>query len=220
MKNFPVILCLIFLSLTSYSKKFTPNEGDLLFQDLDCGPVCDAIESVTQGLNGAHFSHVGLVLYRNNQCMVLEAISAGVILIPLDDFLSRSHDSLGHPKVIVGRLKKEYRYMIAKAITETDKYLGKPYDDLFDISNDSYYCSEMLYLIFKQTGKGNEIFTLSPMTFKKPGSTEFFSQWINYFNERNQPIPEGKPGINPGSMSRSKDIEIVHMYGIPTGWKN
>jgi hypothetical protein len=218
MKNFPIILFLILLCLTSCSKKFTPDEGDLLFQDLDCGPVCDAIESVTQGLHGAHFSHVGLILYRNNKCLVLEAISVGVVLTPLDEFLSRSHDSLGHPKVIVGRLKKEYHYMIDKAIAEADKYLGKPYDDLFDISNDSYYCSEMLYLIFKQAGKGNEIFTLSPMTFKKPGTEEFFPQWVDYFKEKGQPIPEGKPGINPGSMSRSTAIEIVHVYGFPDGW--
>lgn len=208
------------LSLISCDKKFSPQNGDLLFQDLDCGPVCDAIESVTQGIYGANLSHIGMVVYKNDKCMVLEAISAGVVLTPLDDFLSRSHDSLGHPKVIVGRLKKDYRDLIVKAIDESKYYIGKPYDDLFDITNDSYYCSEMLYLIFKNANNNNEIFSLVPMTFKKPGTSEFFPQWIDYFNERNQPIPEGKPGINPGSMSRSKAIEIVHIYGFPAGWNN
>ena len=35
--------------------------GDLLFQDIDCGGLCDAIEKVTAGVKGYHFSHVGLV---------------------------------------------------------------------------------------------------------------------------------------------------------------
>jgi hypothetical protein len=219
MKNYSFILILIFLNLLACNKKFSPQNGDLLFHDLDCGPVCDAIETVTQGIHGAHLSHIGMIVHKNDQCMVLEAISAGVMLTPLNDFLSRSHDSLGQPKVIVGRLKKEYRYLIPKAISESDKYIGKPYDDLFDMENDSYYCSEMLYLIFKNASNNNEVFSLAPMTFKKPGTSEFFPQWISYFKERNTAIPEGKPGINPGNMSRSKAIEIIHIYGIPTGWK-
>ncbi len=37
-------------------------EGDLLFQDLDSSPVCDAIELVTPGYKGANFSHIGIVV--------------------------------------------------------------------------------------------------------------------------------------------------------------
>jgi len=40
---------------------FVLQPGDLLFQDLDCGPLCDAIEKVTTGYQGANFSHVGIV---------------------------------------------------------------------------------------------------------------------------------------------------------------
>ncbi|MHC4724324.1 MAG: hypothetical protein ACYS9V_08765 [Planctomycetota bacterium] len=40
---------------------FEPKEGDLLFQDLDCGPLCDAIEKVTTGYQGSNFSHVGIL---------------------------------------------------------------------------------------------------------------------------------------------------------------
>ena len=35
----------------------TLKEGDLLFQDLNCGELCDAIETVTQGVDGKDFSH-------------------------------------------------------------------------------------------------------------------------------------------------------------------
>ena len=35
--------------------------GDIIFQDLDCGPPCDAIEAVTSGYNGAQLSHCGII---------------------------------------------------------------------------------------------------------------------------------------------------------------
>ena len=144
----PIFLVLLFSNRISEAQQFVPKEGDLLFQDLDCGPLCDAIEAVTQGFNGAHLSHAGLIVYQNNEPYVLEAISKGVVLTPLKDFLSRSHDSLGNPKVLVGRLKGPYQKLIPLAIKDArEHYLGKPYDEAYDISNNKYYCSEMLYFI-------------------------------------------------------------------------
>ena len=62
---------------------FKLKEGDLLFQDSDCGPFCDAIEKVTFGINDSKFSHIGLVIEdQHGELVVLEAISKGVILTP------------------------------------------------------------------------------------------------------------------------------------------
>ena len=36
--------------------------GDLIFQDLQCGPLCDAINAVTKGYQGKDFSHVAIVV--------------------------------------------------------------------------------------------------------------------------------------------------------------
>ena len=47
-------------------KAYKPQTGDLLFQDMDCGPMCDAIEAVTQGAEGAKFSHIGIVKVTND----------------------------------------------------------------------------------------------------------------------------------------------------------
>ena len=41
---------------------FTLQLGDLLFQDLDSSPLCDAIEIVTTGYKGANLSHVGIII--------------------------------------------------------------------------------------------------------------------------------------------------------------
>ncbi|MBN1598204.1 MAG: hypothetical protein JW894_07910 [Bacteroidales bacterium] len=209
----------ILLSGVNCSNSYIPLSGDLLFQDLDCGETCNAIEAVTQGIKGANFSHTGLLINSNDQWVVLEAISAGVVMTPLNDFLSRSSDSTGAPKVIVGRLKEEYSSLIPIVLEQTEYYLGKHYDNVFRMDSNSYYCSEMIYEMFKSANRGIEVFKLSPMTFKIPGSDEFFPQWVEYYKELGEEIPEGEPGINPGSISRSDAIEIVYIYGNPDGWQ-
>ena len=47
------------------------------------------------------------------------------------------------------------------------------------------------------------------MTFKSPVTKQFFPAWEDYYNELQKPIPEGKPGINPGVISRSDKIIII-----------
>ena len=57
-------------------------EGDLLFQDCDCGAMCDAIESVTFGRNNARFSHIAIVVKdENEQLQALEANVNGVVMV-------------------------------------------------------------------------------------------------------------------------------------------
>ena len=58
------------------------------------------------------------------------------------------------------------------------------------------------------------------MTFKEPGSDSIFPQWEEYYRKLGCSVPEGKPGLNPGGMSRSDAIDIVHIYGYPKGWIN
>ena len=99
-------------------------------------------------------------------------------------------------------------------------HLGKPYDRLFEVDNDAYYCSELIYAIFLQANEGETIFELQPMTYKDPETGDTFPAWREYFAELNVPIPEGKPGINPGSISRSPVVDIIHAYGTPSGWRN
>lgn len=199
---------------------FTLKAGDILFQDSDCGPFCDAIEKVTFGIEGAKFSHVGLVLPdKADQLAVIEAISAGVVITPLDTFFNRSFDENGNSKVVVGRLKEEHKKLIPSAIEYAKTKLGAPYDDVFNILNDKYYCSELLYESFSHANGYQPIFDLQKMTYKDPDTNETFPIWEKYFKDLGVPIPEDKPGLNPGGMSRSRFIDIIHKYGNPQGMK-
>ena len=228
MRGLKNIKSLIYLSVNSViglllfigcNPGFELKEGDFLFQDMDCGPMCNAIEEVTQGIDGARLSHVGLVVVKDDSFKVAEAISAGVVFTPLNDFINRSHDAKGNPKILVGRLKNEYTPLISKAITNLNNYLKARYDNYFKMNNDSFYCSELLYTIYKEANNGVDVFSLFPMTFKQPGSQSFYPVWEEYYNNLGCAIPEGEPGCNPGGMSRSPYIEIVHAFGKPDEWK-
>ena len=204
---------LLFTILISCTKNFKLQEGDLLFQDLDSSPLCDAIELVTPGYNSANFSHIGLVVLDNDTLKVLEAIPPKVMITNLDDFINRSFDKNGNPKVIVGRLKKEFTNSISNAVSYSKSKLDITYDEVFLINNETYYCSELIYEAFLN----DSIFELKPMTFLHPKTKDTLKVWKEYYSDLNTNIPEGNPGINPGIMSLSNKIEIVHIYGIPSG---
>ena len=89
--------------------------------------------------------------------------------------------------------------------------MNKPYDDGFDLQNERYYCSELVYFAFIDA-LGKHLFTLNSMTFKDPDTGKTFPAWEDYFKKLSLPIPEGKPGLNPGSISRSPIIDIVYRY--------
>ncbi|MBK0402892.1 hypothetical protein I5M27_07830 [Adhaeribacter sp. BT258] len=209
------LLCLPFFP-ASAQQVFKLKNGDLLFQDLDCGDMCEAIESVTTGYKNADFSHVGIVkIQPNGEVLVLEAIGPDVHYTPLEKFLNRQLDTDKKPKVAVGRLRKPYQKLVPKALTEGEKLLKKPYDDVFALNNDAYYCSELVYEIFKSANNQQEIFPLFPMTYATPGTNEIMPLWIAYFEKLNARVPQNDLGLNPGGISCSKKLKMYFPYGQP-----
>ena len=198
-------------------ENFELKAGDLLFQDLDCGPVCDAIEAVTQGTDGARLSHVGIVSrIKDGKVYITEAFGESVKEVGFDDFMSRSSDKKGNPKVLAGRIRLNEGLM-ARDMGELTSLIGHKYDVAFDISDDKYYCSELVYEVFRDE-KNRPIFELKAMTFKDPKTGKTMEAWAKYFKDIKTKIPEGGMGINPGLISRYSYVDIVHAYGCPEGW--
>lgn len=220
------VLIILSISLTVFgcsqnvsvkNNDFALREGDLLFQDLDSGPLCDAIEKVTTGYKGANFSHVGIVVKDSkSNLVVIEAVSSGVEITPLQSFLNRSFDAKRRSKTVVGRLKRPYHHLIPSALKEALVLKGKPYDKVFAVNNDAYYCSELVYEVFRRASNNKPIFTLQPMTFKDPATGRTHPAWEKYFLEQGIGVPEGQPGINPGGISRSPVLTIIYPYGTPS----
>lgn len=206
-----VFTTLLFLCSQLQAQTYTPRNGDLLFQDLDCGPLCDAIEKVTEGVGGLDFSHMGLVyVTENDAAFVIEAIGGSVQITPLEQFIYRSRDAKGNPKVIVAHMPDSLIDVSHQAVSIARSQLGMPYDDAFLPNNNKWYCSELIAFAFNKAA-GKTLFADAPMTFKDADGM-FFPAWVEYFRELDKRIPEGQPGCNPGGMSRVTFLTIELPY--------
>ncbi|MCI5054476.1 MAG: hypothetical protein MRY83_00060, partial [Flavobacteriales bacterium] len=83
-------------------------------------------------------------------------------------------------------------------------------DDTFLINNGAYYCSELIYELFMDPHDSTSLFELAPMTFKNANSDSFNTAWVDYYAQLKTQIPEGLPGINPGLIANSDNLEVIH----------
>lgn len=204
---FTIIITLFFNTLTTSAQdlKTKLKEGDLVFQDLDCGPLCDAIEAVTEGYQQRDFSHVAIIIKENNRLRAIEAIGTEVRTISIDSLFQRTPNA---NKYLVMRLNDEYQPYCSGISKKALQYVGKKYDDRFIMNNDSLYCSELVFEVYNSAIK-TQLFDLQPMTYKEPGTNKYFSAWVEYYKSLRSFIPENLPGINPGLISRSPYLRIV-----------
>lgn len=86
----------------------------------------------------SHITHCGIVVIKDGKPFVLETLKT-LVLTPLDKFVARGKDG----KYWLKRSDKE------NIKIEYAHYLGKPYDLAFSFDNDIYYCSELVYDIYK-----------------------------------------------------------------------
>ena len=109
-------------------------EGDVIFQTTQ-SKQSPLIQLATR----SKISHCGIVVIKNGKPYVLETLNT-LKLTSLDKFVARS---------------KGGRYWLKRSNKENikiryDHYLGKPYDVAFRMDNNIYYCSELVYDIYKK----------------------------------------------------------------------
>ncbi len=195
-----------------YAQAYNPQqlkEGDLLFQQLNCGSLCKAIDAVTYGIHGRDFSHCAIVVKASDSLQVVEAIGGVVQYKSIFEFYKRTNDNSIVKHITQMRLKPEYTHLIHKATYFAKDLVGTPYDNEFRMNNGSMYCSELLYEVFKYAHNGIAFFPLQPMTFKSPNTKKYFPAWVKYYKALGKPIPQGKLGTNPGAISRSNKLTLI-----------
>lgn len=211
-KCFSILFILVFIH-DSYAAAYIPESGDFLFQDLNCGSMCDGIDSVTSGYANTYVSHVGMIV-NTNPPEVIEAVSNGVEITPLAKFLQRSLDSESKPRVMVGRLKPAYKKLIPDAIIIAREQIGKPYNSSFiPAKGKAFYCSELFDYSFRPVNNNQPFFHSAPMNFTDGKSSKILPLWQDYYKPLHIKAPQGVAGTNPGAMSRESMIEIIYFYG-------
>ena len=128
-----LILILGISSCSASPSKFS--EGDVIFIESQSSqsPYIKLVQ-------GSKWTHCGIIVKTPNGLQVLEA-SKTVRLTPIDTFISRSKSgyTVMYPEDHISNINYQ-------------KYLGIPYDLEFKFNNGKFYCSELVYEIYKEHG--------------------------------------------------------------------
>jgi hypothetical protein len=108
-------------------------EGDVIFQTSQSEQ-----SPLLQIATRSKITHCGIIVMKNGKPYVLETLKT-LVLTPLDKFIARGKDG----KYWLKRSNKE------NIKIKYGSYLGKPYDLAFKFDNDKFYCSELIYDIYK-----------------------------------------------------------------------
>lgn len=125
------------LTLAKLKKTDHPNlrDGDLVFQN-SRSFQCEAVMAATK----SKYSHVGMIFIEGGTPFVYEAVQP-VKRTSLKTWIARGEN--GH--YVAMRLKDPGKLDTAKLKKETKRYLGRNYDFLFDWSDETIYCSELVW---------------------------------------------------------------------------
>ena len=126
-------------------------EGDIVFC-ISQSPQSPVIASVT----GSPWTHCGVIVMKNGEPWVLEAVQP-VKLTRWTDWKQRSKGGITSMK----------RYTEDEVKISYGKYLGKSYDLAFRFGNNKWYCSELVYDIYK-TQLGVELCQPHPVSDYHP----------------------------------------------------
>lgn len=179
------------------------SDGDLLF----CvNPEGNHITDVTQGYKGKQIDHVGFAFWENDQLWVIEATRGkGVVQTALTSFIQDNTIKGYLPEILIGRIN--IPFAMDDVITQWEKYDGLPYDSLYMPDDQAMYCSELIQKCYLDS-LDQPIFPSIPMSFHDE-SGRITPYWSKYYERHHMTVPEGKPGTNPGQLSRDRNVKII-----------
>ena len=118
--------------------------GDIIFHQSN-NEQSKAIRLATS----SKYTHMGIIYEKDDKFYVYEAVGP-VKLTPLEDWIKRGID--GH--YVLKRLKNADDILNDEALLKMksvgDRFEKKPYDFLFNWSNDEIYCSELVWKIYHE----------------------------------------------------------------------
>ncbi|MBN1617839.1 YiiX family permuted papain-like enzyme [Candidatus Dojkabacteria bacterium] len=178
---------------------FTLKEGDIIFQT-SLSNQSKAIQLAT----GSQYSHMGIVFMEGVVFYVLEAVQP-VKVTKLTDWIKRGEEE----KYVVKRLKGSDSILTKENLLKMKQvgrqYLGLDYDIHFEWSDDKFYCSELVWKIYKKA-LDIEIGELQKLKDFDLNSSVVKEKLKERFGEK---VPLEEPVISPISMYNSQKLETV-----------
>jgi len=110
-------------------------EGDIVFQT-----TASRQAPLVALATCSHYTHCGVVVFKDGQPYVLEAITPVVTLTPYKKWVNRGIGKVCHKRRVFKDKDIKIKYK---------KFLYTPYDLQFKFNNGKYYCSELVYEIYK-----------------------------------------------------------------------
>jgi hypothetical protein len=174
-------------------------DGDIIFQTSRSSQSL-AIQRATH----SQYSHMGLILYRNGEPYVFEAV-ATVRYTPLDAWIARGT----HQRYVVKRLRDADTVLtpaaIAKLRAAAEAFQQRPYDLTFEWSDSRLYCSELVWKAFDR-GLGIQIGALQDLGSFDLTDAEVRAQMQKRYGDR---VPLEERVISPAAMFGAGNLITV-----------
>lgn len=205
MKSYWRVVCLIMLLLTLAScggsagnadAASLAKAGDIIFQESKSAQS-QAIKLATQ----SSYTHCGIIFEKDGQLQVLEA-SSTVRWVSIREWVEGGVD--GH--FVLMRPKKAIdEASLAAMLAAIPRYLDKNYDLLFQWSDDTIYCSELVWKIYQKAD-----IELCPL--KTFGDFKLDSEIVKTIVKKryNADLPPlDEPVVAPSDLMESPLLKIV-----------
>ncbi|WP_320109242.1 YiiX family permuted papain-like enzyme [Acinetobacter sp. YH12138] len=188
-----VILCGLSSALYAQSVFQT---GDIIFH------ISKSQQSLSiQKATHSPYSHMGMIVNKNNQTWVLEAIQP-VQYTALNQWIARGENA----HYVVKRLKQPLNVpQKTKLVQNAEKYLGKPYNIYFEWDDRAIYCSEIVWKAY-QHALGIE---LSPLQQLKQFDLKQYEVQRLMRQRYGQNIPLNEQVIAPKAIYDSKLLKEI-----------
>lgn len=184
--------------------------GDLILQshkDIQAWPVAVA--------SGSRFSHIGVIIMRQDDAEYQVLDSAGKVRQwPLEQWLDRGHGK----QFQVYRDKRLTPDQKAQLVAAATPYYGKPYDYVFLFDNDGFYCSELIYNLYRDIGMDiGKVERIGELNVNNP-----VTEWLIKKRWQMHPKCAGKTYgdcretvmnqdlITPASIARDPNVQLVY----------
>ena len=194
------LVSLTFCAASCQSHSFPLQEGDLVFQSFSSSQT-RAIQLATK----SRFSHMGLILRQDDRLMVYEAVGPAKFT-PVDEWIDR--DPGGH--FVVERLKNAKTILTKANLEKLERtaatFKGKPYDWVFNWSDEKIYCSELVWKIYYRA-LGVEISGLRKLKDFDLSSAEVRLKLRERYPEG---VPLEETVISPQDVFRSDALTTVY----------